>query len=136
MYKWDTFLETGNETVDNQHKQCFIALYKLIDAIKNGEGKEEIIKTLNFLKEYVIMHFSAEELLMKENNYMDYSLHKRYHDEYKITVDELLQQLNSEGISWELINNVTFSLNDWLVNHIKSEDFRMAAFIKTKGKKV
>jgi hemerythrin len=134
MYKWETYLETGNETVDNQHKQCFIALYKLIDAIKQGMGKEEIIKTLNFLKEYVIIHFSDEEMLMKENNYSDYSVHKHYHDEFKMTVEELSQQLTNEGTSWELINNVTFSLNDWLVNHIKSEDFRMAAYIKTKCK--
>jgi hemerythrin len=81
------------------------------------------------------MHFYDEEMLMKENNYADYSSHKRYHDEFKMIVDELSQQLTNEGASWELINNVTFSLNDWLVNHIKSEDFRMAAFIKTKGKK-
>jgi hemerythrin len=132
MYKWDTYLETGNETVDNQHKQCFIALYKLVDAIKQGKGKDEIIKTLNFLNDYVILHFSAEENLMKEYSYMDYSTHKRYHDEFKMTVDELFQQLVNEGTSWELINNVTFSLNDWLINHIKSEDFRMAAYVKTK----
>ena len=133
MYQWDTYLETGNVTVDNQHKQCMAALNNLVDAIKNGKGSDEIIKTLKFLTEYTIMHFSAEEKLMYESNYTDYSAHKRYHDEFKVTVEELTQQLINEGPTWELMNTVTFTFEDWLINHIKGEDFRMAAFIKTRA---
>ena len=133
MYKWDPYLETGNETVDNQHKQCMVALNNLIDAIKQGKGKEEVIQTMNFLNDYTIMHFSEEEKLMKENNYTDYSTHKRYHDEFKIVVDDLAQRLVNEGPTWELMNVVTFTFDDWLINHIKGEDFRMAAFVKTRA---
>ena len=132
MYQWDTYLETGNEKVDRQHKQCFAALNNLIEAVQQGKGDNEIVKTLKFLTEYVIMHFSDEEKLMNENNYIDYYAHKRFHDEFKVTVNEMTQKLLKEGATKDLMSTVIFTFDDWLINHIKGEDFRMAAFVKTR----
>jgi hemerythrin len=133
MYQWDTSLETGFEEIDNQHKQWIAALNSIIEAIQQGKGKEEIIKTLDFLVNYTETHFSAEEELMKEFNYADYPLHKRLHEEFKITVDNLNKQMASEGPSDDLTTSVVYSIGDWLRNHIKSDDFRMAVYFKTKA---
>jgi hemerythrin len=132
MYKWDASLETGYEEIDNQHKQCVVAVNKTIEAVKQGKGKEAIKKTLDFLAGYIIIHFMAEEELMYNNNYSDYSIHRRYHEEFRVTVGELIERFVSEGPTDELINVVIYTIGDWLVNHIKGDDFRMAAFIKTK----
>ena len=132
-YQWDSSLETGHGKIDNQHQQLVAALNSIIEASQQGKGSEEIFKTLEFLTAYTIMHFSTEEKLQIQYDYPDFLVHKRYHDEFKLTVDKLTQQLGKEGPTEEMIRVVTTTIGDWLLNHIKGDDFRMAAFIKSKG---
>jgi hemerythrin len=132
-YKWDSSLETGHEKIDNQHKQLVATLNSLIDASQQGKEADEIFKTLDFLTGYTIMHFSTEEKLQIQYNYPDYLVHKRYHDEFKTTVTDLTKRLISEGPTEEMIELVTTTIGNWLLNHIKGDDFRMAAFVKSKG---
>jgi hemerythrin len=79
------------------------------------------------------MNFATEEKLQDHYKYPDYLTHKGYHDEFKVTVTELTQRLKDEGPTEELISTVTTTIGSWLVNHIKGDDFRMAAYIKSKG---
>lgn len=132
-YLWDSSLETGHEKIDNQHRQLVETLNKIIDASRQGKGSEEIFKTLDFLTGYTIMHFTTEEKLQEHYGYPDYLTHKKYHDEFKKTVVELTTRLVKEGPTEEMIGIVTTTIGNWLLNHIKGDDFRMAAFIKSKG---
>ena len=132
-YQWDAGLETGHDKIDNQHKQLISTLNSIIDASREGKGKDEIFKTLEFLTGYTVMHFKTEEDLQVRYDYSDYQVHKRYHDEFKVTVGELTQRLIQEGPTEELIGTVTTTIGEWLLNHIKGDDFRMAAFVKSKG---
>jgi hemerythrin len=132
-YLWDSSLETGYEKVDNQHRQLISALNSIIDASRNGKGTDEIFKTLDFLTGYTIMHFTDEEKLQVKYDYPDYLIHKRYHDEFKVTVGELTQRIVKEGPSEEMVTTVTTAIGDWLLNHIKGDDFRMAAYVKAKA---
>jgi len=132
-YQWDPSLETGHAKVDNQHKQLIAALNNIIEASQQGKSKEEIFKTVDFLTGYTVMHFSTEEKLMVQCQYPDYLIHKRYHDEFKETVGGLTKRLVNEGPTEEMIGLVTTTIGNWLLNHIKGDDFRMAAYVKTKG---
>jgi hemerythrin len=129
-YQWDSSLETGHEKIDNQHKQLIAALNSIIEASAGGKGEAEIFKTLDFLTGYTIMHFSDEEKLQVMYDYPDYLIHKRYHDEFKVTVGELTKRLEKEGPTEEMMNIVTSAVGNWLLNHIKGDDFRMAAYVK------
>jgi hemerythrin len=131
-YEWDSSLETGHIKIDNQHKQLVSTLNSLIVASSEGKDQYEISKVLDFLTGYTIMHFKTEEDLQIKYNYHDYHIHKNYHDEFKVTVTELTQRLINEGYSQELLDLVTHTIGDWLVNHIKGDDFRMATFVKSK----
>ena len=131
-YHWDSSLETGYPKVDNQHKQLIAALNEIAEASKTGKGKEEIFKTVDFLTGYTIMHFSDEEKLMEKYEYIDYLYHKRLHDDFKITVGNLTKQLIQEGPTEEMVSVVTTAIGDWLLNHIKGDDFRMAAYVKSR----
>jgi hemerythrin len=129
-YQWDGTLETGYEKIDNQHKQLISALNSIIEASRGGKGGDEIFRTLEFLTGYTILHFADEEKLQLQYDYPDYFVHKRYHDEFKITVKELTDRLIEEGPTEEMVELVTSSIGDWLLNHIKGDDFRMAAYVK------
>ena len=133
--KWDSSLETGYNKIDNQHKQLFQEVNALMTACPAGKGKAAVMETLEFLASYVIKHFSDEEQLMDDYNYPDFLNHKRIHDEFKVTVGGFINKVSSEGPTEELINEVFATIGAWLVNHIRGDDFRMAAFIKAADSK-
>jgi hemerythrin len=131
-YQWDSSLETGHEKIDNQHRQLIAALNSIIEASRDGRGSDEIFKTLDFLTGYTIMHFADEEKLQVQYDYPDYLIHKRYHNDFKVTIGKLTQRLVKEGPTEDMVHAVTTAVGDWLLNHIKGDDFRMAAYVKAK----
>ena len=132
-YKWDKSLETGHEKIDEQHKQLFVTLNTIIEESEQGRGKDEIYKTLDFLSQYTIMHFMTEEKLQKEYEYPDYAIHKKSHEDFRATVKELTNTLIEKGPHKELIDTAAKTVGDWLINHIKGSDIKMAAYLKSKG---
>ena len=130
-YQWDSSLETGYEKVDNQHKQLVAAVNNLMEASTGGKGDDAVMGTLEFLTSYAVKHFADEEKLQVEYKYPDYLNHKRIHDDFKGVVGGFVQRVNNEGPTQELINEVSTAIGAWLLNHIKGDDFRMAAFVKS-----
>ena len=134
-YKWDSSLESGYEKVDNQHKQLVTALNNLIEASADGKGDKAVMATLDFLTGYAIKHFADEEQLQIDYDYPDYLNHKRIHDEFKAVVGDFIQRVMKEGPTVELIDLVSSTVGAWLLNHIKGDDFRMAAFVQAADQK-
>jgi hemerythrin len=131
-YQWDNSLECGYELVDNQHKQLVAAVNDLMEASQSGQGNEAVMQTMDFLTGYTIKHFADEEKLQKKYDYPDYLNHKRIHDEFKTVVKGLTERLTREGPGPELVNVVSNTIGAWLLNHIKGDDFRMAAYVKAR----
>jgi len=129
-YQWDSSLETGYDKVDNQHKQLIAAVNSLMDSSTSGKGDDAVLDTLDFLTGYAIKHFADEEQLQMDYNYSDFLNHKRIHDDFKGTVSELVGRVRNEGPSEKLITEVIHIIGSWLLNHIKGDDFRMAAYVK------
>ncbi|MHC6204675.1 bacteriohemerythrin [Breznakiellaceae bacterium SP9] len=133
-YQWDSSLETGYEQIDKQHKQLVQAVNNLMEASRSEKGDQAVMQTLDFLTGYTIKHFADEEKLQMKFNYPDYLNHKHIHDDFKLTVKVLTSRIIKEGPTPSLINEVSASVGSWLLNHIKGDDFRMAAFVKAASK--
>ena len=128
-YEWDSSLETGHDKIDLQHKQLIAAVNRLLDSCSEGKGTDELSNTLEFLNSYIIKHFSDEEKLMRFYKYADFERHRWYHEEFKKDVRELTSRLLAEGPSEMLIGRVSSAIVDWLLNHIKGDDFKFASSI-------
>ena len=135
-FQWEPSLETGYEKIDNQHKQLVSAVNNLIEASKSGKSENAVMETLEFLTGYAIKHFADEEQLQIEYKYPDYFTHKRIHDDFKETVGKLTEQVIKNGPTVEIIDDVSSTVGSWLLNHIKGDDFRMAAFVKAAGSRL
>ena len=64
--EWTEDLATGVPEIDAQHKELFSRINRLLEACNQGQGRAEVGKTLAFLEEYVLIHFSTEEKIMTE----------------------------------------------------------------------
>jgi hemerythrin-like metal-binding protein len=132
-YLWDDALAIGVENIDEQHRQLFIALNSLIDAIEMGKGAEELKKALDFLVNYTATHFADEEEIQKQCGFPDFENHRLIHEAFKSGVIQMAGQLDKLGSSADTIKEVRNKVGEWLINHIKFQDSKIGAFIKSKG---
>jgi hemerythrin len=129
-YVWDDSFKTGNELIDEQHKQLFAAINDLLKISDQGEGAD-LKKSLDFLNEYTIKHFFDEEQLQQKYQYPDYPNHKKLHEGFKALVRELSHKWIMSGTSKLLTDEVKTKIGDWLVSHIKGQDIKLGAYIKS-----
>lgn len=128
-YQLTKDLETGNALIDREHRELIDAINALLDSCSKGQGRNELEKTAQFLQSYTAKHFSDEEQLQRQNNYPEYVQHKRYHDAFKKTVAEIVGKLAANGPTVALVGEINSALAGWLINHIKKEDKKLAAYL-------
>ena len=130
-YPWKTQYETGNTTIDTQHKQLIGAINDLLEACSTGKGRQQIQTTSKFLSDYTKTHFSDEEQLQIKSKYPDYQNHKKYHDGFIKVVDDIVAQLDKEGPTIAMVAKINTTIAGWLLNHISKEDVKVAQHIKS-----
>lgn len=131
--EWKEDLAVGVAEIDNQHKELFNKVNSLFDACSTGKGKEQIDSVINYLQDYVVLHFGSEEKLQKQYNYPEYTAHKAQHDQFVKDFLTLKEKIDKEGVSGLTIVQLNQVLVDWLIKHIRKTDKALAAFLKEKG---
>ncbi|GHU22539.1 hypothetical protein FACS1894164_05080 [Spirochaetia bacterium] len=132
VFIWNNDWATGHPLIDEQHKQLFAAINAFLDTGTQGASTDRMLETLNFLNDYTIKHFFDEEQLQKKFQYPDYPRHREIHEALKANVRALMSIFIRHGTSLQLTSRVKTEVGDWLVAHIKSEDQRVAAHIRSK----
>ena len=127
---WNDKYLLGNDQVDGQHRRIFELLSELVNQCIDGSNTDRLHDTLDFLVNYTVQHFHDEEALQIQYNYPEYPRHKQLHEDFKITVGELVQRFNEKGSSQELSSEVNKIIVRWLINHIQREDRKIAKYIR------
>lgn len=131
MIVFDKNLETGNELIDTQHQELISRVNKLTSSLETGREKNVAVQTLDFLMDYTVFHFEAEEKLQEEAGYPELAAHKELHASFVKAVDELKEMLEEEeGPSDAFVEAVNKNVVDWLTNHIQICDKKVADFVK------
>ena len=131
-FAWDRALETGLSAVDNQHKQWIAAVNALFETHQRGKGVKEVERTMTFLVEYTRTHFDDEEEIQEEYGYQHRLEHKQIHNRFKDEAQHLAAVLHRDGPTDELITHTCVTIGRWVIDHIKREDSKMAAYIRDK----
>ena len=129
-YKWDSSLEIGDKTVDAQHKEMIDRFNNLLTDLALERPINELENALDFLCQYTVEHFAAEEALMRQINYPEYENQKIQHEFFKVTAAKLAEQFKREGLSEELSIQIRLQIGDWLITHIKGEDSKIKGYLK------
>ena len=126
---------TGIALVDAEHKELFHIVdkaNKLVKSFDELSGYDNIIEILNELKEYTKEHFTDEEEYMEGIQYEGLSAQKRAHEAFIDKLENIdLDQIDANP--QEYLQELLEFLLGWLINHIKVQDVKVAAHIRSKS---
>ena len=128
--EWSNSLAIGVPEIDDQHREIFKRVNKLSTACSEGKGKEEVMRLLLFLEDYIKEHFAAEEKLQLRNGYPGYASHKSQHTRFIADISRLAAAFRTEGATLSLVIMTNKTLTAWLVQHISKTDTDFAAYLK------
>ncbi|HAN79611.1 MAG TPA: hemerythrin [Bacteroidales bacterium] len=126
--EWDSSLELGVHTIDNQHKELIKLINEFHEGISKKEPKETMQKLLKGLQTYTVYHFSFEENLLKRHDKQALFIHKMEHTNFINKVQDYAERVNSGKMLLSV--EVTGFLKEWLRNHIKVTDKSHTRFFK------
>lgn len=132
MIEWTPDLAVGLKVIDDQHKELYCRINQLMEACNQGKGRETVTDTLNFLEGYIVTHFGNEEQYMRQYAYPDFNEHQRNHAYYINSLTKLKEILALKGPGLELVITTNQVVIEWLTNHIRIMDTKLAAFLKDK----
>jgi len=126
---WVADYETGNKIVDNDHKQIFELVKKVLDnAFENRT--EKVNTSIEFLAQYVLQHFANEEKLMDESNYPEAATHKALHSAFVKSVVALQEKVKKEGDTLNIGMEINTTVIGWLMDHVLGRDKLLAGHYK------
>ena len=124
MIQWNDTLATGHVMVDTDHKKLIDSLNQLENSLRDGAGKENISKILDFLNRYTRDHFAREEAHMKKVGCPAYAENCREHALLISRLDTWLERLQ-RGTSTTLVLEVHREIANWIRGHILKTDCQL-----------
>ncbi|HHT16866.1 MAG TPA: bacteriohemerythrin [Papillibacter sp.] len=124
---WDKTLETGIESIDAQHKE----LFRRIDLLTDQKNEKRTYEMLEFLEEYVRIHFNDEQALHQKSKYPKAAAHKSYHDAYVDIIKKLKERLKSDGDTLLVKMEVNKTVFGWLKDHILVHDKEFSRYYRS-----
>ncbi len=98
----------------------------------DGKGKVVIQEKLQFMANYAIKHFSAEERFMVNYKFPDYPAHKKLHEDFTTGVLDFLKVYEHDGATTDMLVSVVQDLGTWTRDHIRDMDQEMGKYLATK----
>jgi len=120
--EWDSSLEIGNETIDNQHKHLFQTFENLRRATQGPNKEAESTKCISEMLRYVESHFVDEESHMKAIGFSGLEEHQASHKEFIVKVNDYTDSCSSGYVPYA---DMLEFLVKWLTEHIMIEDKKL-----------
>jgi len=102
------------------------------DEIPKG-NKDAVLEMLDFLQDYTIFHFNAEQDLMSRAKYPGLEEHKKQHEWFKEQIRSFQEEVQNKGVGVTLTVKLNKVLVDWLINHVTKTDIQYVPYVKQAG---
>ncbi len=126
--EWTQTLSVGVEEIDDQHRELFRRAARLLEGIHEGQP-EELGQLVDFLYEYAVEHFGAEEDQMRRTRYPGYARHKAEHDRFISDLLQLAREHERQGAGAFMALKVSHWLGEWLRNHVSGTDAELGKYL-------
>jgi len=131
LISWDQNIILNVEEMDIEHKQLFVLVNNLRQAMVSPVGKIGVNRALKELVEFTREHFATEERLMTAHGYPNYEQHKREHEALLQDVDQLLQRYHDGDALIPFA--IELDLEAWAYKHIDGCDRDLAVYLNEQG---
>lgn len=134
---WRDNYELGVPLIDDQHRELFDrveSFMKILRSDGSWESKvDKVSETLEFMKVYVVEHFTEEEEYQEKIDYPGLEAHKVLHKSLVDFVVGVSEEFEKGGHTEQLMQQFGGRLLTWLINHVATEDLRIAKYAIEKG---
>lgn len=134
---WKDKYALGVTVVDTQHRELFNRVESFMQTVRSSESWdtkiEQVNETLEFMKAYVVEHFRDEEVYQQQIGYPGYEAHKQIHADMVNYVLAVSTQYEKSGFDEQLMQQFAGKLLAWLINHVASEDQKIANYVLETG---
>lgn len=120
---------TGILFMDSGTKKFISELNKLTDAMKNGEGRQYVVFTLDFLSNYSEKHLFDEEKVMIKYRFHEVESHSVQHDEFRNELSKIFEEYSKKGADHSFPLMVQRTMAGWLSRHISKTDKVLGDFL-------
>ncbi|MFM2090100.1 MAG: hypothetical protein RLZZ127_589 [Planctomycetota bacterium] len=121
---------TGNQIVDEQHRQLLSDLKSLAEAAGGGTAKASVGYWIDKFRDHCFGHFQDEEAVMAKAGYPDLAKHREAHKALTAAFSDLLEtQMRGEIVVLPSV----LSVANRLLAHFHMEDATMAAWCREHG---
>lgn len=128
VLQWTQALSVGVDEIDDQHRELFRRAAKLLDGLHEGEP-EEIGGLIDFLHEYAVTHFGAEEAFMRDSRFPGYVRHKAEHDRFISDLLAIACEHDRMGAGAFMALRVNHWLVQWLKEHVSGTDAELGRYL-------
>ncbi len=119
---WNPIFESGDQTIDDQHRSLVDTINRLDSAHAWGTGEHAMAFVLGELDKYALLHFRTEELFFDEVGYPGAEAHKAMHRYFIDKMAELRRDF--EAGNKDAVASLLGVLGDWFVRHVADEDVK------------
>jgi hemerythrin len=123
-------LLTSVEDIDEDHRTIVNVANKTLELGFENKNRPVFEETISFLNAYVIFHFFAEEQLMGDIAYPHLEHHRKFHENFYREISEHANRVRMDGISRELMVKISFTIENWLSEHLRIVDGALSKYIR------
>ncbi len=133
MFDFDKEFKLGIEMIDNEHLKLVEMLNQVYALLSEGQKDAARQYFTETLSSYVNEHFANEERFMESFAYPGLEEHKKIHENFKKTFQELVPQIASaEEAAFRKALTDAFT---WIITHIGKTDKRYAKVYLEQGQR-
>ncbi|SMF36791.1 PAS domain S-box-containing protein/diguanylate cyclase (GGDEF) domain-containing protein/hemerythrin-like metal-binding domain protein [Desulfovibrio gilichinskyi] len=111
---WKKEYESGNSTIDNQHRKLFILANDLLSVIITGGPDEEVSAISRELITHTVKHFHDEDIIFRKTKFPLADEHSRIHN-------SLVEDMRKLVVNFQNANASTGELFDFLAGKVVAE---------------
>jgi hemerythrin-like metal-binding protein len=131
LITWNSNYTIELNIIDQQHKKWIEFINILYKSYKTNANKKEIAENISKLLDYTDYHFGFEEKYLEDFKCGNIENHKNEHAIFVTNIKEY-QKLYKSGDN-EAVYRLVIYLNNWVLNHIQTEDKRYVDCFKSNG---
>ena len=126
LLQWSDDYLIGVEELDYEHRDLFHRLNGLQLELASDYHPWNVQKTLEEIYTRIVTHFALEESYMREHRFAKFESHKKEHEDFLEGMREIIGKF-STAASPEELDDLFFSMREWIIHHILHSDKELAA---------